>query len=43
MGYGTKNDIILDDLNIYAQIAIRQAFNGKNAVSKMYDSQYYNG
>ncbi len=43
MGYGTENDIILDDLNIYAQIAIRQAFNGKNAVSKMYDSQYYNG
>ena len=43
LGSGTKTDVILDDLNIYAQIAIRQAFNGRNAVSKMYDSQYYDG
>ncbi len=40
---GTKRGITLDDFNEYSRAAIKQSFNGENAVSKMFDSEIYDG
>lgn len=40
--YGTQK-LTLNDCNEFAQITIKQALEGENAVSKMFDSKVYNG
>ncbi len=42
-GYGTLHDFTLDDCAPYAKSAIEQALQGKNAISKMFDSAVYDG
>ena len=41
--YGTKWEITLDDCAEYARTAIEKSFNGEDAVSKMFDSEIYDG
>ena len=41
--YGTKWEITLDDCADYARTAIEKSFKGEDAVSKMFDSEIFDG